>query len=169
MITSITWFLFSSRLRIFLTCLVVLTGLYALAGFLIVPWLARPRVVEAIAELTGRETRLDSLKLNPFTFSGSISGFEITDLDGEALLSVEEAYANVQPFAYLFTGNAHLKEVDLVKPYFRLQVQSDGSLNIADLINQVTAMMAPAEGEEPAEARTSATAPYLASRLENGA
>lgn len=148
MITSITWFLFSSRLRIFLSSVVCLVGLYALVGFVILPWLIRPRVVETIAELTGRETRLDTLKLNPFTFSGSISGFEITDLDGESLLSVEKAYANVQPFFFLFTGNVHLKKADVHKPYFRLQVNQDGSLNIADLINQATAMMAASETEE---------------------
>lgn len=151
MIASITWFLFSSRLRITLTILVALIGLYALAGFVIVPWLARPRVVETIAELTGRETRLDSLKLNPFTFSGSISGFEITDTDGERLLSVDRAYANVQPGGFLFTGSIHLKEVDVTNPYFRLQVKEDGSLNIADIVNQATAMIATSETEEDTE------------------
>ena len=150
---SITWYLFSSRLRIFLTALTLFVGLYALAGFVIVPWMARPRIVEKIKELTGRETRLDTLKLNPFTLSGTMGGFEVTDLDGEKLLSFDRAFANLQALPFIFKGEAHFKEVDVAKPFFRFQINEDGSINIADLINQVTALIAEraevAEGEEP--------------------
>ncbi|MEZ5277420.1 MAG: DUF748 domain-containing protein [Opitutaceae bacterium] len=140
MIASITWFLFSSRLRIFLTTASVLVGLYALAGFVIVPWLARPRIVETVSELTGRETRLDTLKLNPFSLSGTMEGFEVTDTDGEKLLSFDRAHANVEIFSFLFRGTYHLSILDLARPYFRFQINKDGSLNVADLINQVTAI-----------------------------
>ena len=153
MIASITWFLFSSRLRIFLTVVTFLIGLYALAGFVIVPWLARPRIVETIAGLSGREVRLDVLKLNPFTFSGTIEGFEITDPDGERLLSLDRAHANLQLSSFLFRGVYHLKVMDLAQPYFRFLVNADGSLNIADLIDQVTAL-AGAEPKEPVEPKT---------------
>jgi len=150
---SITWFLFSSRLRIFLTALVLLVGLYALAGFAIVPWMARPRIVDTIKELTGRETRLDTLKLNPFTLSGTMGGFEVTDLDGEKLLSFDRAYANIQSLSFLFKGEIHLKEIDVSNPFFRFQINEDGSINIADLINQVTAMMAEDADEESEDSR----------------
>jgi len=136
---SITWFLFSSRLRILLTATALLIGLYALAGFVIVPWLARPRMIEAIREMTGRETRLDTLKLNPFTLSGTMRGFEVTDLDGEKLLSFDRAYANFEALSYLFKGEFHLKEIDVANPFFRFQINQDGSINIIDLINRMTA------------------------------
>ncbi|RKX33569.1 MAG: hypothetical protein DRP71_09960 [Verrucomicrobia bacterium] len=150
---SITWFLFSSRLRILLTALALFVGLYALAGFVIVPWLARPRIVDTIRELTGREARLDTLKLNPFTLSGTMGGFEVTDLDGEKLLSFDRAYANVQSLPSLFKGEIHLKEIDVANPFFRFQINEDGSINIADLINQVTAMMAEDADGEPEDSR----------------
>lgn len=135
---SIKQFFFGNRYRTVVTIATFLLGLYALAGFVIVPWLARPRMVEAVADLTGRETRLDKLKLNPFTFSGTLSGFEITDTDGEPLLSFTRAHGNVQALSYVFGGVYHLKELNLADPYFRLEVNRSGTLNIADLVNQIT-------------------------------
>jgi hypothetical protein len=135
---SISRFLFGTRIRLCLTALGLLVGLYALAGFALVPWLARPRIVETISELTGRETRLDVLKLNPFKFSGTMEGFEITDTDGETLLSFSFAQANIQALSFVFGGEYHLKELDLKEPYFRFLIEQNGSINIADLINQIT-------------------------------
>jgi hypothetical protein len=150
---SITWFLFSSRLRIFLTATICFVGLYTLVGFLIVPRMARPRIVEAVKELTGRKIRLETLKLNPFTLSGTMAGFEITDLDGERLLSFDRAYANVQAVSSLFKGEFHLKEIDLSNPFFHFQINGDGSINIADIIDRLTAMMADGAEEESEEPR----------------
>ena len=147
---SISRFLFGSKLRILICTVVSLAGLYTLAGFVIVPWVARPKVVEMVSELTGRETRLDSLKLNPFSLSATLGGFEITDLDGESLLSFSRAHGNVQAWSYVFGGEIHMKELDLTDPYFRMQVAENGALNIADLINQMTAMK-PDEPEPEAE------------------
>lgn len=70
---SISKIFFGSKIRILLTILVMVVGVYALAGFVLVPWLARPKIVETVSQLTGRETRLDTLKIN----NGSIS---LTDL-----------------------------------------------------------------------------------------
>lgn len=145
-------FLFGSKIRTALSILVILFGLYTLAGFVIVPWIARPKIVETVSELTGRETRLDTLKLNPFTLSGTLSGFEVTDLDGESLLSFSRAHGNVQALSFLFGGEIHMKELDLADPYFRLQVAEDGALNVADIINQITSMQ-PEETEEPKETK----------------
>ena len=147
---SISRFLFGSKLRIAISTLATLIGLYTLAGFVIVPWIARPKIVETVSELTGREARLDALKLNPFTLSGTMEGFEITDLDGEPLLSFSRAHANVQALSYVFGGEYHMKELDLADPYFRLQVNENGSLNVADLLNQITSMQAD-ESEEPSD------------------
>ncbi|MCZ6675317.1 MAG: hypothetical protein O7C75_20500 [Verrucomicrobia bacterium] len=144
---SISRFLFSTRTRMVLTIVTVLLGLYALTGFVVVPWLARPRIVQTVAELTGRETRLDHLKLNPFTLSGTMVGFEITDTDGEKLLSFDLAHANVQALSFLFKGEYHFKELELTHPFVRLQVNKDDSINIADLINQLTDLPDPDPSE----------------------
>ena len=137
---SIKKLFFANRIRTSLTIITFLVGLYALAGFIIVPWLARPKIEEAVTELTNRETSLEKLQLNPFTFSGTLSHFTITDTDSETLLSFDRAYGNLQLLSFLFRGEIHFKELDLTKPYFRLQVEANGSLNIADIINQITAL-----------------------------
>ena len=137
---SIKKLFFANRIRTSLTIIIFLVGLYALAGFIIVPWLARPKIEVAVTELTNRETKLEKLQLNPFTFSGTLSQFTITDTDGETLLSFDRAHGNLQLLSFLFGGEIHFKELDLAKPFFRLQVEANGSLNIADIINQITSL-----------------------------
>jgi hypothetical protein len=135
---SIKSILFGTRIRIICTSIALVIGLYALVGFFLIPRIAKPKIVETISTITGRETTLEVLKVNPFTFSGTIEGFSITDTDGETLLSLGKAYANVQVLFFLFSREYHLKEVDLIDPYFRVRINRYGSLNIADIINQIT-------------------------------
>jgi hypothetical protein len=137
---KISHLLFGSKLRILLTIITCLVGLYAIAGFFIVPWIARPKVVGTVAELTGREVRLDALKLNPFTLSGTLEGFEITDLDGESLLKFSRAHANFQLISLATGGHYHFKHLQLDDPYFRFQIEENGDFNIADILNRVTEM-----------------------------
>ncbi|MEX0321136.1 MAG: DUF748 domain-containing protein [Puniceicoccaceae bacterium] len=137
---KISQLFFGSKLRILLTIIASVVGLYAIAGFFIVPWIARPKIVEVVADLTGREARLDQLRLNPFTLSGTLEGFEITDLDGESLLSFSRAHANFQLFSLVVGGHYHFKELELDDPFFRFQIEENGDFNIADILNQVTSM-----------------------------
>jgi hypothetical protein len=141
--------LFGTRYRIILSLLTLLVGLYALAGFVLVPWAARPRIEEALTILTGREARLTELKLNPFTLSATLGGFELTGTDAKPLLSFSRAYANFQSLSYLFRGEYHFKELDLTDPYFRFQVNADGSFNIGDILNQISAETGPDQEQEP--------------------
>ncbi len=135
---KISHLFFGSKLRILLTIITCLVGLYAVVGFFIVPWIARPRIVQTVAELTGRETRLDALRLNPFTLSGSLQGFELTDLDGQPLLSFNRAHANFQLISLVVGGHYHFKQLELDNPFFRFQIEENGELNIADILNQLS-------------------------------
>ena len=136
---SIKKLFFANKIRTTLTILTLLVAIYTIAGFLIVPWVARTKIEEIVGELTNRETSLWKLQLNPFTFSGTMTAFSITDLDGETLLSFDRAHANVELTSFIFGGEFHFSELDLTTPYFRFQVNQDGSFNIADIINQITA------------------------------
>ena len=140
-------FLFGTRRRGVLTVLILATGLYAILGFLVAPGVAKPRIVAAVSELTGREASLERLQLNPFTLSGTLTGFSIRDVDGETLLSLGRVKGNLQAYGFLFR-EIHFKEVDLEEPYFRIQIKEDGSLNVADILNRVTGT---AESTEEAE------------------
>lgn len=131
---------FANKIRATLTILTLLVAIYTIAGFLIVPWVARTKIEEIVSELTSRETSLGKLQLNPFTFSGTVKAFTMTDLDGDTLLSFDRAHANVELSSFIFGGEIHFSELDLTTPYFRFQVNQDGSFNITDIVNQITAM-----------------------------
>lgn len=130
------------------TVVVLLLGTYTLAGFILIPWLARPRIVETIAGLTGRETHLQKIGINPFVLSVRLTGFEIIDHDGSQMISLESGYANIQILPILFNREFHLKELHLEKPYCSTRIDADGNVNYADIIER---MGSSGEQQEPAE------------------
>jgi hypothetical protein len=73
--------------------------------------------------------------MNPFVLSGTIRGLLVRDLDSEPFLSVEEAYANFQLSSF-FGRPWVFKEVSVTKPYCRVQINKDYSLNFSDLITK---------------------------------
>ena len=59
---SIKSILFGTRIRIICTSIALVIGLYALVGFFLIPRIAKPKIVETISTITGRETTLEVLK-----------------------------------------------------------------------------------------------------------
>ena len=81
----------SPRRRKLLRWVVGLLLAYAIVGFLIVPPIIRVVAVKQLRQLLGREVSIEKVRVNPFALSGSICGFLVKDLDGEPLLSWDEA------------------------------------------------------------------------------
>jgi len=108
---------------------------YTVFGFLILPWIVRAVAAKQISKLLDRETTIRQVRLNPYVLSGTIRGFLVKDKDGQPFLSFDEAYANFQ-LASFFGKPWVFKEVSTVKPYCRVQINSDYSFNFSDLIKK---------------------------------
>lgn len=116
---------------------------YAGIGFLILPPIIRTVAVKQLSQLLGREVSIAKVRVNPFALSGSIQGFLVKDLDGEPLLSWDEAYANFQLSSFL--GRPWVfKEVMTTNPYVRVQVNPDFTFNFSDIINRFATNPSPA-------------------------
>ncbi len=137
------WNFPSPRLRKLITWLVVLIGLYALIGFLILPPIIRSVAARQIAKQLGREVSIQSIKINPFALSTTIRGLLIKDKDGQPFVSWDEVYVNFQ-LSSLFTHSLNFSEISAIKPCVRAEMHPDGTFNFSDIVAKFPAKESPA-------------------------
>lgn len=116
---------------------------YTLAGFFLVPWLAKSTIESYVREDLGRQVTIGELTFNPFTFATDIRGFSLNEADGSPiasfdLLRIDYSLSSIFNRAWTFA------EVRLDAPQLRVLVAADGSLNLAKLVP-------PSTEPEPAE------------------
>ncbi len=122
-----------SRYRILLVVLSGLLALYALLGFLVVPYAVKTYGIPALSERLGHPVALEDVRLNPFTFSLGLTGFEIQELDRTPMLGFQELFVDFEATslvrsAYLFD------EIRLTLPFGLVHLQADGKLNLLGLV-----------------------------------
>ncbi len=127
------------RLGLLLLLLIALLGVvYTLGGFILLPRLARDALVNYVQESVARELRVHDIEFNPFTFAASLNGVELREGDGTLLLSLQSLSAELQ-IRDLIEGNLILNDVGLQDPWVHLQIDRDGNLNLARLVEDVGA------------------------------
>jgi Domain of Unknown Function (DUF748) len=123
---------------------------YAILGFLILPPIVRAVAVKQLSKQLDREVSIQKIKINPFTFSTTIRGLLIKDKDGQPFISWDELYVNFQLSS--FFGHAWVfEEISLTKPYARVQINKDYTLNFSDLIAKFSGNTAAAKPGEPSK------------------
>jgi hypothetical protein len=133
----------SPRRRKLLFWAVGLLLFYTVAGFFILPPIIRAVAVKQLSKQLDREVSISKVKLNPFAFSTAIRGLLIKDKDGEPFVSWDEVYVNFQLTSFL--GHPWVfKEIRVVGPFARAQMNKDGTFNFSDLITKFAPTNAPA-------------------------
>lgn len=126
---------------------------YSLAGFLLVPHLARAAVTAYVEQKLGRQVRIGALHFNPYTFELDIDELALSEADGAPLLGFRRLCVNADPLVSLFTASIAFKEVRLLGPDVSVIVGPDGSVNLARL--------APPAAEDEAPPSEPATVPAI--------
>ena len=140
----------SPRRRKLLFWVVGLLLFYTVAGFLILPPIIRVVAVKQLSKQLDREISIQKVKLNPFAFSTTIRGLLIKDKDGEPFVSWDEVYVNFQLSS--FFGKAWVfKEISVAKPFARVQMNKDYTLNFSDLITKFSTNTPAAPPKGPAK------------------
>ncbi|HKE96754.1 MAG TPA: DUF748 domain-containing protein [Povalibacter sp.] len=121
--------------------------LYTLAGFFLVPWLARSQIESFVAEKLHRKVSIGEIRFNPWVLDASVSGFDLREANDAPLASFRHLYVNAQ-VASLWQRAVVLKEVQLAAPNMEVIVERDGSVNLAHLAPPSTAPE-PAEPAKP--------------------
>jgi hypothetical protein len=124
-----------NRFRKLLFWAIGLFLLYTIVGFFVLPPIIRSVAVKQLTQRLGREVTIQQVKLNPFTFSGTIRGVLIKEKNGDPFLSWDEAYGHFQATS-LFGHTWVFKELRTSQPFVHVQMNSDGSFNFSDILNR---------------------------------
>jgi len=129
------WFR-SWRLVSLRTAIVAAVVLYALIGFIVVPWIVKGQIEKQSLQILKRQATVEKVRCNPFTLSLTIEGFSIPDRPGSVLLSWDRLYANAE-LSSLFRWAATLQELRIERPYVALRRFEDGAVNVLEVMNDL--------------------------------
>lgn len=135
------WFR-SWRLASWRSALVATIVLYALFGFLVVPWIVQRQIETKSLAILKRQATVERVRCNPFALSLTIDGLSLPDRAGSVLLSWDRLYVNAQASS-LFRWAATLKELRIERPYVAVRRFADGQVNVVELMKEI-------EREQPA-------------------
>ena len=107
-------------------------ALYATAGFLVVPRVARTQVEAFVTGTLHRKITIGDIGFNPFTLTVNIAALRLTEADGAPLVAFRQLRVNAE-IASLWRRGLVLKDVELTAPDVEVIVAPDGSLNLAGL------------------------------------
>jgi hypothetical protein len=69
---------------------------YTLAGFFLVPWLAKSYIESYVREDLKRQITIGELTFNPFTFASDVRNFSLSEADGSPIASFDLLRINFQ-------------------------------------------------------------------------
>ncbi|HEY9118152.1 MAG TPA: DUF748 domain-containing protein, partial [Marinobacter sp.] len=108
----------------------VLVVIYALVGFVGLPWWLERILPERLAQHMGWQAEVEEIHVNPFTMSIEVLNLSATDGDGERVVAFDRLYTNLGVWR-LVTGVVALQNIELEEPYIRLDLLDDYSVNYA--------------------------------------
>ncbi len=120
------------RHLITLAIVLLLVGLYAVAGFWAVPHFARSGAQNFVTTHYGRTLSIGEIRFNPFTLRLDVADVSLPDADGKVLLSFRGLHVALQ-LASIWRFGPSFSEILLDKPYVRAVIRHGGALNLADL------------------------------------
>jgi len=115
-----------------LAIVAVLTGAYAAAGFLALPYFARRGAQDFVRTHYGRTLAMGDIRFNPFTLALDVRQLALPDADGQTLLAFARLHVQLQ-WATLWRFAPSFGEIILERPYVRAVLRPGGELNLADL------------------------------------
>jgi hypothetical protein len=120
------------RYLIGLAIVAVLTGAYAAAGFLALPYFARRGAQDFVRTHYGRTLAIGDIRFNPFTLALDVRQLALPDADGQTLLAFGRLHVQLQ-WATLWRFAPSFGAIILEQPYVRAVLRPGGELNLADL------------------------------------
>jgi uncharacterized protein involved in outer membrane biogenesis len=115
---------------------VTLLALWA-AGFLVVPYIAKPLLIRALEEKFHRPVAIRELHLNPIYLSARLNGITMGERNGgAAFFAVDELYVNLQAKS-LWERAPVLEEIAVKAPYLRIVRKEDSTYNISDIVAEL--------------------------------
>ncbi len=108
----------------------VLLMIYALAGFLLLPWWLERLVPEQLDQRMGWQAEITDIRTNPFTLRVEALGLSAKDPQGEQVVAFDRLMLDMN-FFQLVRGIAGFEAIQLDEPYVRVDLLEDYSVNFA--------------------------------------
>ncbi|WP_250832145.1 DUF748 domain-containing protein [Marinobacter sediminum] len=108
--------------------LLIFVVLYALAGFLLLPWWMERAIPEQLNQRMGWQSEVASVQVNPFALSVETVGLSAQEADGTKVVGFDRLFVNLG-FFQLFRGIVGFQSIELQEPYIRLDLLDDYSVN----------------------------------------
>ena len=121
-----------ARYRIVLLLLCGCLALYALLGFVIAPYAVQTYVIPALSERIRHPVVLGDVRVNPFTFSVALTGFEIQEPDRTPMVGFQELYVDFEGTSLVRSAYT-FDEIRLTLPFGLVHLRRDGTLNLLGL------------------------------------
>jgi uncharacterized protein involved in outer membrane biogenesis len=121
--------------------------LYTLFGFFVLPKLLLPKLQKIANENLNGTLSVESLYINPLTFTTRLSGINLADTKEKKLLHLSYAELDLDPTALLF-GTVVVNGLYLDKPDVAVAIEKDGTLNFEKLLKQSSADTNETESQE---------------------
>lgn len=143
------------RLKKILIGILLFFALFTFGGFFAIPPILKSVLVQKLSENLHREVTISQLKLNPYSLSLTIKGFQMKDRQSsETFLSFDELYVNFQSLS-LPRLALILKEIRLSRPYVRIVRNEDETYNFSDLLEKKASQPPKVPPEKPKPLRFS--------------
>ena len=140
--------------------------LYTIAGFWLAPYLMHRQLVGYVADTLGRRLQVDKIRVNPYLFKIEVRGLSLAEANGKEVLAFDRLLVDFAAKS-LFRWAWTFSSVELVRPRLHLDVDPDGRLNLARMVDEA----APSDAPAPAPAPEKNSMPRIAVvslRLDNG-
>jgi hypothetical protein len=124
-------------LRAHVLALGILAGLlllYTLAGFLLVPRIARNQAIEYVQHDLGHKLSIGALTFNPFSLVAEMRELALSEADGSPIASFALLRIKFSATSSLLHRAWSFTEVRFEQPVVNVLVNRDGSLNLARLV-----------------------------------
>ncbi|WP_166253215.1 DUF748 domain-containing protein [Marinobacter salicampi] len=108
--------------------LLALLVLYALLGFIALPWWLQRALPDRLEQHMGWTASVGEVQTNPFAMSLSVEELDAEDDDGEPVLHFDQLHLNLG-FWQLFRGVIALDVIEMNEPFVRIDLLEDYGLN----------------------------------------
>ena len=139
--------------KLLISCftLFVLVGIYAAAGFYLLPKLVVDKLPKFLTEMTGQPVKLSHVQFDPFQLTAAIQNFELSTNDAKPLLSFAELYVDVAVIESVKQHRVIVESVALRKPLADIKRHQDGRFNFSDLVDKLSQPKAESKVSESQE------------------
>ncbi|MFN3681665.1 MAG: DUF748 domain-containing protein, partial [Nitrospira sp.] len=121
------------RPRVAVGLVLGLIGFYALAGFVLLPYLIKTYGVPAAAEHLKHPIVLQEVSFNPFVLALKVKGLEVRESDHTPMIGFDELVIDLRATT-LLGQKLGFDEIRLIMPFVAARVNREGKLNLLALV-----------------------------------